>query len=69
MNFPKEVLQASRKPAIVADAAYQIITSNSREVTGNFFIDEELLKSRGVKDFSQYALNPDMQLVKDLFLD
>ncbi len=69
VNFPKEVLQASRKPAIVADAAYEVITSNSRETTGNFFIDEELLKSRGVKDFSHYALNSDVRLVKDLFLD
>ena len=69
INYPKEILQASRKPAIMADATYEIITSNSRELTGNFFIDEELLRSRGVTDFSHYALNPHLPLYTDLFID
>jgi citronellol/citronellal dehydrogenase len=68
VNFPKEILQASRKPSIMADAAYAILTSNSREVTGNFFIDEDLLKTRGVTDFSHYALDPKVPLFTDLFL-
>lgn len=68
-NFPKEILQASRKPAIMADAAYEIVTSNSKETTGNFFIDETLLKSKGVTDFKRYALNPDVPLFNDLFLN
>lgn len=69
VNFPKQIFQASRKASIMADAAYEILTSNSREVTGNFFIDEELLRARGVKDFDQYAVNPKVPLFADLFLE
>lgn len=67
-NFPKNVYEASRKPSIVADAAYAILTSNSRHVTGNFFIDEDVLKSHGVTDLDRYALNPDVKLINDLYL-
>ena len=69
VNFPQEVYQASRKPSIMADAAYAILTSDSKSVTGNFFIDEELLRSRGVSDFSAYALNPGQPLFPDVFID
>ncbi len=69
VNFPKEVYQASRKPSIMADAAYEILSSDSRSTTGHFFIDEELLRSRGVKDFSGYALNPSMPLFPDVFVE
>jgi len=68
-NFPKELYQASRKPSIVADAAYAILTSNSREVTGNFFIDEVILRQRGVQDFQDYSLNSNVPLFPDLFLE
>lgn len=68
VHFPKEILQASRKPSIMADAVYEILTSDSRQLTGNFFIDEDLLKTRGVSDFKQYALNPSVPLFTDLFL-
>lgn len=68
VNFPKQLYDASRKPDIVADAAYAILTSNSREVTGNFFIDEEILKTHGVTDFSDYSLNPGAQLYPDLYI-
>lgn len=68
-NFPQQVLQASRKPAIVAEAAYRIFQRNSRECTGNFFIDEEVLRNAGVTDFEQYALTPGTPLFNDLFLD
>ncbi|MBO9663188.1 NAD(P)-dependent oxidoreductase [Dokdonella sp.] len=46
---------ASRSPEIVADAAYAILTKPSREVTGHFFIDEDVLRAEGVTDFSIYA--------------
>lgn len=69
VNFPKELYQASRKPSIVADAAYEILTSPSREVTGNFFIDELLLKERGVTDFDKYALHPEARLYPDLYIE
>ncbi len=68
-NFPAEILQASRKPRIMADAAYVILTSPSKITTGNFFIDEEVLKLHGINDFTQYALNPSAPLFTDLFLE
>jgi citronellol/citronellal dehydrogenase len=69
VNFPKEIFEASRRPTIVADAAYEIVTSNSRETTGNFFIDEEVLTKSGVKDFEIYAVNPEKKPYPDFFLD
>jgi citronellol/citronellal dehydrogenase len=69
VNFPKEILQASRKPQIMADAAYEIVTSDSRELTGQFLIDEEFLASRGTLDFSCYAVHPGVPLFTDLFLN
>jgi len=68
-NFPVAMLNASRKPAIVADAAWLILTRNSRECTGNFFIDEEVLKESGVDDFDHYAVMPGVELQRDLFLE
>ncbi len=69
VNFPKQMYAASRKPEIMADAAYAILTADSRSVTGNFFIDEELLRSKGMSDFSSYALNPDVPLCPDAFVE
>lgn len=58
-----------RKPGIVADAAHAILTRDSRSCTGNFFIDEEVLASEGVTDFSPYAVEPGSPLLPDFFLD
>lgn len=69
VNFPKEIYDSSRKPEIMADAAYAIVTSNSREVTGNFFIDEDVLRASGISDFSGYAVNPEKRPYPDAFLD
>jgi len=68
-NFPKEILSASRKPSIMADAAYEIFKRDSRNTTGNFFIDEEILRESGVTDFNQYALDSSVPLFNDLFVD
>jgi len=68
-NFPENIFRASRKPEIVADAAYQIFKRNSRECSGNFFIDEDVLRVAGVTDFGQYAVTPGIPLYNDLFLD
>lgn len=62
------LIQRSRKPEIVADAAWHILQKPSRECTGNFFIDEEVLQVEGVTDFTHYAVNPSQSLMKDLFL-
>lgn len=66
--FPQAV-SASRTAAIMADSAYVIVTGDSRSITGNFFIDEEVLRSHGVRDFAQYAVKPGTPLTADLFLD
>ena len=52
----------------MADAAHAILTKPSREFTGNFCIDEELLKKEGVTDFSKYASVPGADLIPDFFL-
>jgi len=62
------LMQRSRKPGIVADAAFYILQRPSRECTGNFFIDEEILQQQGVTDFTHYAVNPSQKLMPDLFL-
>ncbi|HEV2354225.1 MAG TPA: NAD(P)-dependent oxidoreductase [Puia sp.] len=62
------LMQRSRHPEIVADAAYHILQKPSFETTGNFFIDEDVLRSEGVTDFASYAVNPDLKLMSDLFL-
>jgi citronellol/citronellal dehydrogenase len=58
-----------RTPAIMAAAAHKVLTRNSRENTGNFFIDEDLLREEGETDFTQYAVQPGQPLHKDWFLD
>jgi citronellol/citronellal dehydrogenase len=69
VNFPAAILKASRKPAIMADAAYVILNRDSRRATGNFYIDEAVLREEGVTDFNHYAVNPGTPLYADLFLD
>lgn len=71
VNFPQTILQASRQPLIVADAAYVIMNRDSRGVsaTGNFYIDETVLRQEGMTDFEAYAVTPGMPLFTDLFLD
>ena len=63
------MIKSSRKPDIMADAAHAILTSSSREVTGNFFIDEDLLRARGVTDFDHYSVVPGARLTTDYFLE
>ena len=63
------LMQMSRTPDIVAEAAYHILTRPSTECTGNFFIDEDVLKQEGVADFEKYAVNPKQKLMTDIFLD
>jgi citronellol/citronellal dehydrogenase len=60
---------ACRKPEIVADAAHWILTRRSRDVSGNFFIDEAVLAQAGVSDFDAYAVDPGREPLLDLFLD
>jgi len=59
---------ASRRPEIVADAAHAVLTRPARSCTGNFFIDEEVLRAEGVTDFEPYAVAPGSPLAADVFL-
>jgi len=59
----------SRTPEIMGDAAMKIITSPCDKVTGNFFVDEDLLRAKGRTDFEKYAVVPGANLVQDFFLD
>ena len=58
-----------RTPEIVADAAYQILVADAKTTTGNFFIDEEVLKEAGVTDLGKYSVvTGSRELMPDLFL-
>ncbi len=61
--------QMSRTPEIIADAAHYIFSQPSAECTGNFFIDEDVLKLSGITDLSGYAVNSEKKLYTDLFID
>ena len=61
--------ERGRKPEILADAAHWILTRPSRETTGNFFIDDEVLKRAGITDLARYAVDPTKPLKQDIFLD
>jgi citronellol/citronellal dehydrogenase len=69
VHFPEAILKASRTAAIMADAAHVILTSDARKNTGQFYIDEEVLRKSGVKDFERYAVTPGVPLFQDLFVD
>ena len=64
----EQMIQASRKPDVVADAAHWILTQDARSCTGTFFIDEEVLREAGVDDLERYAVEPGNELVDDFFL-
>src|SRR4051812_44655512 len=64
-----QAMKGSRSPAIMADAAYAIFSKNSREVTGNFFIDDEVLAAEGKTDLSEYSMTPGAQLLPDFFVE
>lgn len=58
-----------RSPAIVADAAHAILTRPAKGFSGNFLIDDEVLREAGTRDLSRYAVDPSMPLLPDLYLD
>ena len=64
----EEMIRRSRTPAIMADAAHAILTRDSRSYSGNFAIDDDVLRETGVDDFDAYAVEPGQELVPDFFL-
>ena len=66
-----EAVRHSRKPEIVADAAYAILGRDSRSCSGQFFIDEDVLRAEGAGDLRHYQVAPEMapeDLLPDFFL-
>ena len=63
------VMKAARLPAIMADAAYAILSSSERSISGRLLIDEEILREQGQTDFEQYRYDPAGKLMTDLFVD
>ncbi|MFL5808233.1 MAG: SDR family oxidoreductase [Flavisolibacter sp.] len=63
------LMQMSRRPEIVAEAAFHILSKPASECTGNFFIDEDVLRKEGITDIAKYAVNPQQELMNDIFLD
>ncbi|MFN8160972.1 MAG: NAD(P)-dependent oxidoreductase [Solirubrobacterales bacterium] len=65
-----EAMARSRRPEILADAAAAIFARPSREATGNFYIDDEVLAEEGITDLSGYGYGgAESELLPDLFLD
>ena len=61
-------MRGARKPAIMGDAAHVILTKPSRELTGQFLIDDEVLLAAGKSDLREYAMDPTAQLMPDFFI-
>jgi len=64
----EDLVKHSRKPEIVSDAAFMILSQTFDEGSGNFYIDEDVLRKYGVENFDQYAVTPGVNLMPDLFL-
>jgi citronellol/citronellal dehydrogenase len=62
------LMNMSRTPDILSDAAYRIFQKPSREFSGNFLIDDTFLASEGVTDFDRYRINPSSALSPDFFV-
>lgn len=58
-----------RTPEIMADAAHAILVQDARHCTGNFYLDEDVLRATGMRNFDRYAVKPGAPLLRDLFLD
>lgn len=64
-----ELIMHSRKPDIMADAAYIILNRPSNEFTGFFCVDDSVLEDEGITDLSGYAVNPELPLAPDFFVE
>lgn len=62
------MMRASRKPEIMADAAYFIFKQDAKTYSGNFLIDDEVLQANGITDLEQYANVPGEKLAPDFFV-
>ena len=65
----KAMMQRSRTPEIMADAAYAIFNKPAREFSGKFLIDDTFLHEEGIKSFDHYSVEPGGPLQTDIFVD
>ena len=65
----EDAIKRCREPEIMGDAAHAILVRDFKDCTGNFFVDEAVLREDGVTDFKKYAVDPEADLIKDFFLD
>jgi citronellol/citronellal dehydrogenase len=63
------MMAVCRKPEIMADAAHHILTRPATACSGHFFLDDEVLLAAGVRDFSQYDVQPGSPLQADFFVE
>jgi citronellol/citronellal dehydrogenase len=61
------VMRMSRKPEIMADAAYAVFSKPAASFTGHFLIDDNFLYGEGVRDFEQYRVDPSQPLAEVFF--
>lgn len=66
--FPPQLYAACRVPEIVSLAAEMIVQEDSSKFTGQFIIDEDYLRSKGIKDFDHFAIDRNVPLHQDFFL-
>jgi citronellol/citronellal dehydrogenase len=64
-----EMMAGCRTVDIMSDAAHVILTRESRKCTGNFFLDEDLLRETGMTDFEKYSVTPGTTPIPDFFVD
>lgn len=64
----EEMARQCRTVDIMSDSAYYILKRDSKTCTGNFFIDDEVLKEEGITDMDQYAVDPTQELQMDFFI-
>lgn len=62
------MMRQSRTPAIMAEAAYALLTSSNPDVTGRAWLDEEVLRAHGTTDFTPFAVDPTVDPMLDLFV-
>ena len=63
-----KMVQASRTPEILADAAYMVFAKPSQTFSGNFLIDDTFMAGEGVTDFTPYRVDPSVPLMPDFFV-
>ncbi|MBA4223247.1 MAG: short chain dehydrogenase [Methylobacterium sp.] len=63
-----KMVQASRTPEMLADAAYMVFNKPSRSFSGNFLIDDNFMAGEGVTDFTSYRVDPSVPLMPDFFV-